>query len=311
MIEEITIRRHWKKFYLKVLLLVLYYLSLALIVGRLYEEALSKAGEGFIILMSLSFIILALYTIVRYFKNVPNFYINTDAIVINRNTTFLWQDLERIELAGKRPFNYMFGYPREGIMFKFKGSNKIYLFDDMYANTAAIKRFIRYHIIKKTNDWIEPIIRPTISDIQHEQFVRYNGSQFLNYRGVILWIVLGLLCYGIIITNHVWLVAFLICLGIIFFWWLSSFMCFFGVSDKYFIVRNPNLFWVKKIYRLGDIKEVVFEQQDSNMPYSLRIISVDFESDLYMAGTLRNKKWRQLQENLEDKNINVRNECVF
>jgi hypothetical protein len=88
-------------------------------------------------------------------------------------------------------------------------------------------------------------------------------------------------------------------------------MCCFGVSDKYFIVRNPNLFWIKKIYRLDDIKEVVFEQQDSNMPYSLRIISVDFESDLYMAGTLRNKKWRQLQENLEDKNINVRNECVF
>jgi hypothetical protein len=284
---------------------------LALAVGLLYKEALSKAGEGFIILMSLSFVIMALYTIIRYFKYVPIFYINTDAIVISPSNTFLWEDLERIELAGKRPFNYMFGYPREGMMLKFKGSKEIHLFDDMYANTAAIKKFISYHIIKKTDDLVIPITRPTVSDIQNEQFVWRSGPQFLNHRGLILWIVLGLLFYGIITTNRIWLAISFICLGIICFRWLSSYMYCFGVSDNYLVVRNPNLFWVKKIYRLGDIKEVVFEQQDAKMPYSLRIIMMDFESDLYMAGTLRNKKWHQLQGDLESKNIKVRNECVF
>ncbi|WP_183566990.1 hypothetical protein [Mucilaginibacter sp. SP1R1] len=261
--------------------------------------------------MSLCLTGVALYTVIRYYKNVPGFYMNADSIVFKGNTVFFWKDLERIELAGKRPFKYMLSYAREGMMLKFKGSNEIYLFDDMYTSTATVKRFITCHVVKKTRDTESSIIGPKISDALQEQYIAYSGNQLLNYRGVLLWCMLALLLYGIIMNNNVIFTVFLLGLSGSCFLWLSAYMYSFGLSDNYLVVRNPNLFWIKKAYRLNDIKEVVFEQQHSKLPYSLRIITADFESDLYMAGTLWNKKWVSLQKDLESKNIKVRNECII
>jgi hypothetical protein len=64
------------------------------------------------------------------------------------------------------------------------------------------------------------------------------------------------------------------------------------------------------VYRLSDIREVVFELP-YKMPVSLRIITNDFESKLYPAATLWSKKWIELKDELEKKNIKVRNEGVY
>lgn len=307
--EEITSRRHWKKFYLNVFLLALYFLSLAFITGLLYRETLTSAGEVFIILICSCLVIMALYTIIRYFKNAPEFCINTASVTIAGGSAFLWSDLERIQLSGKKPFKFMLNYPREGMMLKFTGSKEIYLYDDMYLNTAALKQFISHHILNKP--YQQSIILEKDKFVDNEQFAWYKGSQWLCFRGIILWVVLGLLLFAIIMANNAGLMMFLFCIGIVCFWILSDVIYYFGLSDNYFAVKNPNLFWIKTKYRLTDIEEVVFEQQHSKMPYSVRVITNDFESDLYMAGTLGMKKWHQLQKDLEKKNIRVRNECVL
>ena len=85
-------------------------------------------------------------------------------------------------------------------------------------------------------------------------------------------------------------------------------MNYFELSDTFLLVRNHNLIWRKRFYRLSDIKEIVFEQPEK-MPVCLRIVTNDFESKQYPAGTLWNKDWRALKKILTEKNIPVRNEA--
>ena len=86
-------------------------------------------------------------------------------------------------------------------------------------------------------------------------------------------------------------------------------MHYFGLTKDYLVVRNHNFIWKVKIFRLTDIKEVVFETQ-GKQPNCMRIITKDFRNKLYPAGTLRDKTWLEMKRQLESKGINVRNECI-
>lgn len=86
-------------------------------------------------------------------------------------------------------------------------------------------------------------------------------------------------------------------------------MHYFGVSEHYLIIRNHTLPWINRCFYLPNVKEVVFEQEGKR-PYILRVITQDFKSKLYPAGTLRNTHWLNLKCELEKNNIPVRNECV-
>jgi hypothetical protein len=87
-------------------------------------------------------------------------------------------------------------------------------------------------------------------------------------------------------------------------------MFYFKCSENYFVVKNHNLLWKNKIYRLSDINEIVFETQ-GKQPNCLRIITRDFKSELYPAGTLRDKTWLELKDKLEQHHVQVRNECIL
>jgi hypothetical protein len=102
---------------------------------------------------------------------------------------------------------------------------------------------------------------------------------------------------GFSIFTFVWLVLW------------SRRLFYFGVSDHYLGIRMHNFFGVKKNYLLTDIREVVFESH-YRMTTCLRIITDDFESKLYPADSLWSKRWMELKQTLEEKNIKVRNECV-
>lgn len=53
----------------------------------------------------------------------------------------------------------------------------------------------------------------------------------------------------------------------------------------------------------------MFEQQ-SKQANKLRLITKDFKSNFYLAGSLTDKTWLTLKKDLEVKNIIVRNECI-
>lgn len=95
------------------------------------------------------------------------------------------------------------------------------------------------------------------------------------------------------------------------FWFVlqSWLMHYFGLTKDFLIVRNHNFIWKAKIYRLSDIKEIVFETQ-GKQPNCMRIITNNYKNKLYPAGTLRDKTWLNLKDKLEANGVTVRNECI-
>ena len=87
-------------------------------------------------------------------------------------------------------------------------------------------------------------------------------------------------------------------------------MHYFGLSDKYLVIRNHINPFIFRVYRLDDIREVVYETRDK-WPNSLRVITKKFNSRLFGAGTLLDKTWLEMKVYLESKQIKVRNECIY
>ena len=94
---------------------------------------------------------------------------------------------------------------------------------------------------------------------------------------------------------------------IIFYFVFGTHVYYVQSNDEYLIVKNHLFFWTNNIYYLSDINEVVYETQ-SKQPNNLRIVTKDYRSKLYGAGTLSNATLRSLKTHLEANGIPVRNE---
>ena len=151
--------------------------------------------------------------------------------------------------------------------------------------------------------------------IRFEREETFKGNQFLNFRYVTALGLIGYLIYGIFSWSErqiltVWLAISWSALIVFVFSATSWTLHYFGLTKDYLIIRNHNFLWKVKIYRLSDIREVVFEQhwQYAN---SMVVITKDFRNKSYPAAPLRNKTWLELKRRLEDKGIKVRNELLI
>lgn len=184
-----------------------------------------------------------------------------------------------------------------------------FFFDDLYTNSWKLKCFIEQVVI--TGKAYAEILTPEKTDrIKLEQFRAYKGNQFLSMRGIMIWGLIGYFMYLGVTTNYPSRVlSFALPMSL--FWILVNLylMYYVELSDTYLVVKNHNLLWVNAVYRLDTIKEIVFETQGKR-PNCLRVITTDYRNKLYMAGTLSDKTWLALKQQLEANGIPVRNECI-
>jgi len=306
MIASIKSRRHLRKFYFVIFGLFTFFFlmsfaTLELFFSLYHSDHFETRNYG---LIPLFLFLLAgfIYAMFRFIIFAPSIELNRDFIKLNFST-YYWKDLEKIELTGKR--NFIFLMSREGTLIKFKNQKQRIFLDSMYANNAQIKNFIQCVVINQSS-YVTEVTPPQANEIVNEKFVQYVRCQLLNYRGIMLWGIVGLIIYGLIINSHKpGLLLFLLILGVLFTSGISWYLYYFKVSENYFVIKNPNFFWWRRIYRLSDIKEIVIEQKDK-MPMCLRVIQKDFDSELFPASTLWGKDWRQLKAALQEKNIPVR-----
>ncbi|RYD59524.1 MAG: hypothetical protein EOP56_01275 [Sphingobacteriales bacterium] len=170
----------------------------------------------------------------------------------------------------------------------------------------ADKRFISQHV---QGNKISESIPVSNVQLEDEHFEKFKNSQFASFHGL-LTLFFGFFFLVIAIASVNLSMIFLVLFGALMFFILSMQMHFFKVSDKFLLVQNHNFFWRRKIYRLEDIKEAVFETQ-SKMPNSLRIITRDFKQGVYPAATLSDRTWLGLMDKLESKKIIVRDELAI
>lgn len=259
------------------------------------------------------FLLMALFTIPKYFKNVPTVELNEQAIsfipIFGKVKTYNLQDIQTLKITGKKPFLPLNDASMEGAQLIFKNGSKEFIFDAMYSNASQIKLRLQELALGESIKLTE--LKDQGFQIEEEQIQFFKGNQFTSFQGIFFWSLMMALASIPLSLPSVTPIAFLRIAAIILFFFLlfSWFMHYFGLSENYLVIRNHTRPWVNCRYYLPNVREVVFEQEGKR-PYSLRVITQDFKSKQYPAGTLRVKHWLNLKSELEKNNIFVRNECV-
>ncbi|MFT3704514.1 MAG: hypothetical protein QM802_19255 [Agriterribacter sp.] len=312
---QIISKRHKLKFYLSLILLFLFLTALGTVLIVVFNIAAKKGAASkvdFMPVIAAGVYFFAFYTVYKYFKNAPVIHLDKDAISFNHQT-FFFADLDRIELTGKQNFSYLIGFPMEAATLTFKNGETKYIFDDMYGNSWMLKSFLQQVVIDK-KQFIEPSnenIDPY--DLDTDGYETYNGNQITSMRGIILWGMIAFLAYLPFTSKKQpsTIAVFSIAGCCLFYFTIFSWgMNYFKVSQNYFVIKNQNFFWLTRAYRIKDIDEIVFETKPK-APNSLRVITKDFKNKLYLASTLRDKTWLEMQEKLESLGLKVRNECIW
>lgn len=311
----ITTRRHPLKFYTALTFGFLFLFALGSIITFASIDILTNgqpATKDYLMpVFSITIYFLAFSMVYAYWKNSPKINLDKHSIKIGDETFYL-KDIKDIALTGKMPFKFIITFPMEGTAILFNNGTEKILFDDMYSNSSEIKLFLEQVVIKK-QDFNHDSIKEISKDaIRFENEEIFKGNQFTSLRGISLWGLIGFFAFMMFSkwqSPPMGLFIFFGAFGTFWFVLHSWLMHYFGLTKDYLVLRNHNFIWKIKIYRLTDIKEVVFETQ-GKQPNCMRIITKDFRNKLYPAGTLRDKTWLDLKDKLEAKGVSVRNECI-
>jgi len=316
--EILRTKRHIFKFYILTIFVFLLFSSIGAVLLQNFIETFKKGHlelkDYFLLLAPIILFFMAFYSVYAYKKNSPVITIDPDRKSISFGSeSFDLKDIKEISLTGKIPFKYIIKFPAEGASFVFNNGIKKFIYDDMYSNAWQLKRYLDQVVIKKIEFSEIDTHQDSKIDLRFENEELFKGNPLISLRGISLWGLIGFFLGLMIFKSKsppMGLMFFFF--GFSFFWFLlhSWMMHYFGRTKDFFIVRNHNFFWMQKIYRIDDIKEVVFETQP-RQPNCLRVITIDFKNKLYPAGTLRDKTWLYLKERLEVKGVIVRNECIY
>jgi len=278
---------------------------------ELYQVGELTRKKGFLGLSGLVFLAVGVSLPYAYWKHSPKITVDENYIRFG-NQEFYLEDIDHYDLTTKVPFRYIIAVPMEGSTITFRNGTVKTFFDDMYANSWEIKSFL-HRTINKTDYIPQPITNFEQSLIESERKDVFKGNPFISFRGILLWggIAMFIQVYskGNYEDNSAgMLVAFL---SVVLFWFFvhSWSMHYFNLTKDFLIIKNHNLLWRKRHVRLSDIEEVVIEVPEKQAN-TMRLITKDFKSSLYPAGTLRTQTWCDLIERLVEKGISVRNECI-
>lgn len=268
------------------------------------------------------FLFYTFYYLLTYF---PSLTIDKDGIEIStifKTKKYSWTEIRQIQITGKQFHKFLFvSMPVEATTIYLNNNSEIYLWADYYRNKSELRVVLdRANKILLDNKQFAKldfnIDRPNFAGqyVNDNDAKEFNGNHLLTFNGLLFygWIIF----IGFIISTkpHVFLTnygaiislsfATLVITGM-----LSYQMHNFKITTNFLIVRNTVWFWRKDIYSLSDIREVVVEIPH-RLSTSLRVITNDFRDKLYPAGSLSDKTWRELMEQLRHDKIKVRNEAI-
>jgi hypothetical protein len=316
----IETKRHPIKFYTTLALGLLFLLALGsfMIFTDLdkVQEGQSKTKEYIMPIFGLLIYFLAIWMVYSYLKNSPKITIDTHYLKIGAETFYL-KNIKDVALTGKMPFRLIMNFPMEGTAILFNDGTEKILFDDMYTNSHEVKSFLEQVVLNKQEFKLNITEKINKADIRFENTEIFKGNLFKGLREILLWGLIGFFAYLLIgkwlspPPSKLWIFLGVFGFFGIFWFLLNSWIThYFGLTKDFLIVRNYNFFRKEKIYRLSDIKEVVFEIH-GRQPKCMRIITTDFRNTIYQAATLKNSRLLEMKRALEAKGIKVRNESIY
>ena len=286
------------------------------------------AGKPFtktMFIVPIIFLPFAVYSIYYLLSRFPQLTIDKTGITFStifKIKNYQWNEVEDIELTGKQFHKFLFAsMPIEATTFKFKDNSTLIFWADYYSNISDLSVVLERadNLLRNKSKPLSSldfgISRQTYSDTEvgFSTEDEYNGNHFLTFNGLLFYGFLIFIGYMILQKPMVFLTNYGALLSISFATLvlcgtLSYQLHYFILTDKFLIVKNSIWFWRKDIYSLDNIREVVFETPH-RLSTSMRVITKDFKTKLYPAGSLKDKTWKLLREKLKSREIKVRNEA--
>lgn len=248
------------------------------------------------------FLFFSLWLAFKYAQTAYKIKITRQTISFN-SKTYPITDIKKLKLTGTQNFP-VFGYGnKEGAAVYFKDNTVNYIYDDMYSNTAELKKFL----LSVTNpNNIEPVKEKIINTNYNIGSVSFKNFFIFSVRGGFLSLLLVMLLIGLIQANPLFNIVSYILFSLLVVALHIPLFYYFEISNNKLIVKNHILFTRKRTYNLDDISKVSVEDS-YGFPDALRIVTKDYNSKKYFAASLYNSTWASLKETLEELNINVEN----
>lgn len=259
------------------------------------------------VLLCIAVVAFAGYLIHNMFKIAPRISIDYNTVTLRylfKTIIFSISDIKVIGYNGRRPYKMIVTSHLEGAKITLVDGTVYYIYDDMYSNVAEIKQYLQ-----QAKEGISTVSITTDKEADTTLVKYYKGIWPLTLRGfsalaffvMIIFVLISSLNRGS--SNSLFLLLFTFSGVTLFNIYLLYFV---GLSDKHLTIRNHIFFWVRKHYRLEDIKIVVFDTQ-GKAPNAIRVITKDFHNRRFYCSSLADKQWLQLKADLEAKGISVRN----
>ena len=257
-----------------------------------------------------------IWTIIHYTTTYKSLLIDNRGIKFGNifKTEFvLWSDIEKIDLIGK---SQIMMSPADASKFTLKDGRQIDILSKYYANMPAIRTSLAqvFDCIKaqrpiEINLKTNVQVKDNLDFVHTNRMTKYSGNHFLSFNGILIygWIAVSIYMVSIWSDSGVILIVLAFMLGVIY-GSLGLQLYYFYIGEKYLEVKNHVWPWINDKYRIDDIKQIIFE-----IPYkrstSLRIITKDYKSKLYSAGSLRDNTWKTLLHDIKKLNIDAKNEA--
>lgn len=281
--------------------------------------------SGFLLTcFGLVFLIMSLFIARHYLKMLRVIEINLDGITIkglSETRTVRWSDVKKIKLTGKEPEGFWFmSMPMEAVSIRTKDELKEVFLVKFYSNMAAIRTAL--HFIKVRIDKGEEItsdcflnvqrIEPAVADLS--SLKKFGKNHLLTLNGVTVYgsmiFPVGLFYYS---NNPLPVLTWIFLCGAMLFFGPAVHgyqLHYFKLNEEYLVVKNHVWFWVNDAYYIKDIRLIVFEEPHK-MSTAMRVVTNNYESRMYPAGSINKKEWFSLREQLKDYKVKFKNEAYF
>lgn len=219
---------------------------------------------------------------------------------------YSWDDVENVTLSSNEDYYIFlfFGGKKEAMKLQFKDGTVLRIWGDVYSNMAEMRAFVKEKLNSRLH-FLKPSYQRSI--LQTLVNKRYAGNVFTSFNTLF---IAGITIFMIASVNSIFkpwsglflLIPLLFCL--LMFIGKGFQMNYFEIDFDKLIIRNHYFPWKKKEYDLRDIEEVGKEKQYRSST-GLRIITYEFQSKLYRAGSLRDRHWNELFNDLKSLGIKI------
>lgn len=297
----------------------------AMMLLRFFEKRAAGDKATWTILVLPFLILVFIAYCIRYMTiNFPKVVIGKSGISFStyfKKEFYSWNEIASIRITGKEKLSFLFAsMPIEATTINLKNGMQKYIWADNYSNISEIRILLdkaaKLLLENKTEmnslDFKINRTRKIVNQTNFKNKIEFNGNHFLSangllFYGFIVFVLFMFLQNPARMINNYKALLFVIIIGTVMCGIASFKMHYFIITEKYIIVKNNIWFWFNKGYEIENIKELVIEAPH-NQSTSLRIITNDFQSKIYQAGSLRSSTWTEMKVYLLKKGITIRNE---